>query len=205
MDVKKGGILLTGSLCAAPVSFYARAVATGALLIDHDERRLPLRHLHHRYRIDGPGGVQTLTIPLDHDTHTLQTPMRDVRISEHGNWRHKHWGALFSAYGRTPYFDYFADDLRQVLFGKQRFLVDFNAQLHAAIVDFLALPIVTHVWDGVLTETIIDKRACDIIDEAATKVRYYQMWAATRDGAFAPDLSILDLLMNVGREAQLLL
>ena len=56
--------VVMGSMCAASVRCYAVALKAGSLLIDLDERRLPLRHSHHRYRIDGPNGVQTLTVPL---------------------------------------------------------------------------------------------------------------------------------------------
>ena len=125
-----------GSMCAASVRCYAAAIKSGTLLVDLDECRLPLRHSHHRYRIDGPNGVQTLTVPLVGSTNNMMTPLKDVLISEHGDWRRLHWGALFSAYGRTPYFDYAADDLSRVIHGSQRYLHEFNRQLHEVIVEF---------------------------------------------------------------------
>lgn len=36
--------------------------------------------------------------------------MKDVRISDHGNWRHIHWNALVAAYRNSPFFEYYADD-----------------------------------------------------------------------------------------------
>ena len=137
-----------GSMCAASVRCYAAALKGGTLLVDLDERRLPLRHSHHRYRIDGPNGVQTLTVPLVGATNNMMTPLRDVLISEHGDWRRLHWGALFSAYGRSPYFDYVADDLSRVINGSQRYLHEFNAQMHSVIVDFMDLPLATHYLTG---------------------------------------------------------
>lgn len=38
--------------------------------------------------------------------------MKDVRISDHGNWRHIHWNALVAAYRNSPFFEYYADDFR---------------------------------------------------------------------------------------------
>ena len=35
--------------------------------------------------------------------------MKDVRISDHGNWRHIHWNALVAAYRNSPFFEYYAD------------------------------------------------------------------------------------------------
>ncbi len=197
--------VVMGSMCAASVRCYAVALQAGTLLVDLDERRLPLRHSHHRYRIDGPNGMQTLTVPLVGSTNNMATPLRDVLISEHGDWRRLHWGALYSAYGRSPYFDYVADDLARVIHGSQRYLHEFNRELHELIVDFMDLPLETR-YD---TASIgADDDVTDLRQRIAmkrpdalpiTNVPYYQMWATT--GGFKPDLSILDLMMTQGREA----
>ena len=193
-----------GSMCAASVRCYAAAVKAGTLLVDLDEKHLPLRHSHHRYRIDGPNGLQTLTVPLVGSTNNMATPLRDVLISEHGDWRRLHWGALYSAYGRSPYFDYVADDLSRVIHGTQRYLHEFNGQMHQVIVDFMDLPLTTSYMTGAEAPA---GAVLDLRGRIATKkpdalpidnVPYYQMWTG-RD-AFRADLSILDLMMNMGRE-----
>jgi len=196
--------VVMGSMCAASVRCYAVALKAGTLLVDLDETRLPLRHSHHRYRVDGPNGLQTLTVPLVGSTNNMMTPLRDVLISEHGDWRRLHWGALYSAYGRSPYFDYVADDLSRVINGTQRYLHDFNAQLHQVVIDFMDLPISTSYGVGDKgTDNVADLRGRIAMKKPDTlpiaNVPYYQMWTAGREG-FAPDLSILDLMMNTGRE-----
>lgn len=130
-----------GSMAAGSVRCYAAMLQAGKVIIDPDERRLPLRHSHHRYLVDGPNGTQRLTIALDRTTNAMPVRMRDVRISEHGNWRHLHWGALYSAYGKSPYFDYIADDLHSIIGGEQTSLLEFNTALQNLIIDFLDLPI----------------------------------------------------------------
>ncbi len=197
--------VIMGSMCAASVRCYAVALKAGRLLIDLDEKQLPLRHSHHRYRVDGPNGMQTLTVPLVGSTNNMMTPMRDVLISEHGDWRRLHWGALYSAYGRSPYFDYIADDLSRIINGTQRYLHELNAQLHQLVVDFMDLPLETHYLDGVGEEDMagaLDLRRRIAMKKADTlpiaNVPYYQMWTAT--SGFCPDMSILDLMMNMGRE-----
>ena len=201
-------VVVMGSMCAASVRCYAAALKAGTLLIDLDEKRLPLRHSHHRYRVDGPNGVQTLTVPLVGSTNNMMTPLRDVLISEHGDWRRLHWGALYSAYGRSPYFDYVADDLSRVIHGSQRYLHEFNAQLHQVVVDFMDLPIITSYGVGnSAAENVTDLRGRIAMKKPDTlpiaNVPYYQMWKGA-DG-FRPDLSILDLMMNMGREGILTL
>lgn len=194
----------------------------GTVIIDADERHLPLRHSHHRYCIDGPNGMQKLTVPLVGETDNMATPLREVRISEHGNWRRLHWGALYSAYGRTPYFDHIAPDLEAIIInGHQTHLLELNTQLQQLVVDFMDLPI-TFNAQGLLNAQcpsakhgrnsqfsipnsqlriedlrgkIEGKKGDDL---PIADVPYYQVWAM-RHG-FVPHLSILDLLMNEGRE-----
>ena len=198
--------VMMGSMCAASVRSYAAALQAGVLLVDLDERHLPLRHSHHRYIVDGPNGVQTLTVPLVGATTNMMTPLRDVLISEHGDWRRLHWGALYSAYGRSPYFDYVADDLSRVIHGSQRFLHEFNRQLHEVIVDFMDLPLSTRYMDQAgredVDDGVLDLRGRIAMKKADTlpiaDVPYYQMWPG-RDG-FKAGMSILDLMMNMGRE-----
>ena len=55
--------------------------------------------------------------------------MRDIRISDHGNWRHLHWNAIESAYNHTPFFEYYKDDFRPFYEKKYEFLADFNEEL----------------------------------------------------------------------------
>ncbi len=194
--------IITGSMAAGSVRYYAACVHAGRVAIDTAESRLPLRHSHHRYAIVGPNGVQQLTVPLVGDTNAMGIAMRDVRISEHASWRRLHWGALFSAYGRSPYFDYVAADLEPVIMGHQEWLLDYNEQLQQVITDFMDLPI-----EWVHTSDIDPASATDLRRATGGKKRdklpvqdvpYYQVWY-DRHG-FVPALSILDLMMNEGRE-----
>ncbi len=197
--------IVMGSTTAGSVRCYAAMLAAGRVYIDPLERHLPLRHSHHRYLVEGPNGVQKLTVALTAGTNAMPVPMQEVTISEHGNWRHLHWGALYSAYGKSPYFDYIAPDLKAVIDGGQRSLLELNTQLQQLIIDFLDLPI--HIVTTPITPAIL-AQSIDLRGRLGGKkpdglpianVPYYQLWA-TRFG-FQPGLSILDLLMNCGREA----
>ena len=53
-------------------------------------------------------GVQALTVPVEKSAACI----KEIRISDHGNWRHLHWNALQSAYGESPFFEYYQADIR---------------------------------------------------------------------------------------------
>ena len=64
-----------------------------------------------RCMIADANGPLALTIPTE-KTGEGKCLMRDIRISDHGNWRHQHWNALEAAYRHTPFFQYYEDDFR---------------------------------------------------------------------------------------------
>ena len=111
------------------------------------------------------------------------------------------YGALFSAYGRTPFFDYFADDLKQIYTDESiQTIASLNLTLHAAVIDFLDLDIETVVVDNKNDLAAFDAlNLRDGVLMEQTLEPYYQIWSSKF--GFQPNQSILDLLFNVGREA----
>ena len=56
-----------------------------------------------------------LTVPTV-KPHTVPTPhAADVEVSDHGSWWSEHLTAMESTYGRTPYFEFYIDDFRQII------------------------------------------------------------------------------------------
>ena len=200
--------LLTHSLYLAPLPLYAQLYAADTLLVDGDTPFVK-QTFRNRAIIATENGTQTLTIPV---VHQGRQAMRDVRISEHGNWRHLHWNALVSAYRKSPFFEYYADDFERFYRQKEGFLLDFNLQLHALVSELLGLEHTVHIIENSAVETeenqIEDIRAmaepgnlAEFCCDAA--VPYYQVFAL-RNG-FIPNLSIVDLLFNMGPEGLIVL
>ena len=123
-------------LYLAPIPLYAQLYKCNALIINADEPFVK-QTFRNRAVIATENGVQNLTIPVIHDGGRVS--MRDVRISEHGNWRHQHWNAMVSAYRKSPFFDYYADDFAHFYEERDGFLMDFNLRLHAVISELLGL------------------------------------------------------------------
>lgn len=168
-------------------------------------------------------GVQALTVPVeraeaavtaDGTTAQAKCMMKDVRISNHGNWRHLHWHALASAYGESPFFEYYADDLRPFFERQWTFLYDFNMEICAKMCELLGIePDISATTEYIPADdsslaSTADLR--DVIrpkhpqpDAGFTPKRYYQVYE--RKHGFIPNLSILDLLFNMGNESVLYL
>lgn len=174
----------------APVSHYRayhRADAVQLEVCDHFSKQT----LRNRCMIDSPSGPLALVVPVVRCEG--KQAMHDVRISEHGNWRHRHWVALESSYRQSPFFEYYADDFAPFYEKKWNFLADFNEDLMmlvATLLDIQKPTSRTTAYEGALLPTRCEEPA-----------PYYQVFAP-RHG-FLADLSIVDLLFNMGPEGVL--
>ena len=199
-------MVLSHPLYLAPVPLYVQLYATDALLVD-DVSPFVKQTYRSRAVIAAESGAQQLTIPVIHDGGRVA--MRDVRISEHGNWRHQHWNAIVSAYRKSPFFDYYADDFAHFYEEKDGFLLDFNLRLHAVVSELLGLERGVKFLSSAEVDAAV---AVDMRSVAEPKALvamqcacqpYYQVFAQ-RNG-FIPSLSIVDLLFNTGPEGLLVL
>ena len=146
-------------------------------------------------------GIQALTVPVVRGETSL---MKDIRISDHGNWRHLHWNALQSAYGESPFFDYYQDDIRPFYEQRWTYLLDFNEAIRARMCELI------DITPEVTLSKVFNAKANDDFREAINPKHpapdpdfiptpYYQVYQ--QKYGFLPNLSILDLLMNMGPES----
>ena len=202
---------LLSSTYFGPVQWYQKLCRHERVFV---ERYDSYRKQTYRNRcvIAAANGPQTLTVPVERQAGGQRLLTRDVRISDHGNWRHQHWHALMSAYSESPFFDYYADDLRPFFERRWEFLYDFNEAIRATLCELLDIhPDVQPTTHYVAAEgpmaaeeaTAIDLR--EAIDPKHPEPDpdfdprpYYQVFQA-RHG-FIPNLSVLDLLFNMGPE-----
>ncbi|MBR5149908.1 MAG: WbqC family protein [Bacteroidaceae bacterium] len=188
-------------LYLAPVAQYVRLYSADRLLLDVDSPYVKQTY-RNRAVIAAENGALALTVPV---VHNGVQPMRDVRISDHGNWRRMHWNAIASAYKKSPFFDYYADDFRPFYENKIEFLVDFNMQLHATVCELLGLdvPVVELSGDNGAMAEDIRSLAQPVDGSVLCCMPYYQVFE--RRNGFLPNMSIADLLFNMGPEGLIVL
>ena len=197
--------ILAHPLYLAPIPLYVQLYAADALLVD-DVSPFVKQTYRSRAVIATENGSQQLTIPVVHDGGKMT--MRDVRISEHGNWRHQHWNAIVSAYRKSPFFEYYADDFAHFYEERDGFLLDFNLRLHGVVSELLGLDRGVKFLSDEVADAAVDLRriaepkALEAFDGVMLQP-YYQVFAQ-RNG-FIPSLSIVDLLFNMGPEGLLVL
>lgn len=203
-------MLILPSAYLAPVQYYARLYAADGAVEDRGERYVKQTYRNRCY-IATPQGPQALIIPVERDGAS-HSPMRDVRLSDHGEWRRLHRTALVTAYESTPYFEYYADDILPLYERDFHYLVDFNDAFRNVVLNLLELerPITVSEEPHLAAQPgDFDQRPLSSPKPTAGKdpqfraVPYYQVFA-DRAG-FLPNLSIADLLFHMGPESRLVL
>ena len=134
-EARRGGGALLSTTYFGPVQWYQKLNRHRCIIEQHDN--FVKQTYRNRCVIASANGPQTLTVPIER-YDGMKCAMRDIRISDHGNWRHLHWQALVSAYGETPFFEYYADDIRP-FFEEHRwkYLLDFNLDITQTLCSLL--------------------------------------------------------------------
>ena len=126
-EARRGGGALLSTTYFGPVQWYQKLNRHHCIIEQHDN--FVKQTYRNRCVIASANGPQTLTVPIER-YDGMKCAMRDIRISDHGNWRHLHWQALVSAYGETPFFEYYADDIRPFFEERRwKYLLDFNLDI----------------------------------------------------------------------------
>lgn len=201
-DNRQTVVLSTAYL--APVQYFAK-LAQCRCLIEREEHYQKQTY-RNRCHIASPNGVLPLSIPVEKTADKCFT--RDIVISKHSDWQTLHWRAITTAYNSTPFFEYYEDDLRPFFEREWKFLFDFNNEIQQKILELLDIE--TEVGftqefrpdyaDAIDLRNAINPRH-PLADADFTVRPYYQVFE--QKFGFLPNLSIIDLLFNMGNEARL--
>lgn len=196
----------------APIQYYAKFLSAQHIFIEQQDNYIKQTY-RNRCNIVSANGEIPLSIPVEHSSKN-KTKMKDIRIADHGNWQHMHWNAIVSAYNSTPFFEYYQDDFYPFYHKNYDFLFDFNEELRILILNLLKidLPEIKYTdsyrtdfsEDEIdLRETIHPKKEWTDLDPSFRSVNYYQVFS--QKFGFTPNMSIIDLLFNMGNESQIIL
>lgn len=202
--------IILSSAYLAPVEYYTKLFSYDTVYVERFDSYMKQTY-RNRCVIASAGGVQALTIPTE-KAEGAKCLMKDIRISDHGNWRHVHWNAFVAAYKHSPFFDYYADEFHRFYETRYDFLYDFNMELCRWVCEQIDLqPVLIPTEDYIAVpegiadyrERIHPKKPYTEADTDFFPVPYYQVFDAKT--GFQPNLSVADLLFNMGPESLLVL
>lgn len=183
-----------------PVSWFAEFLKEGNEVVLEQYENFPKQTYRNRACIYGANGKLPLIIPIHHNG---KREMKDIEISYAENWQSLHWKSIKTAYQSSPYFEYYEYLLSKIYENSSKFLVEFNLNALEVIQEILKSQ-----KDFTLSEEYFKEPyekdfrnyfSAKKESEASSK-EYYQTFSDRK--GFLPDLSIIDLICNLGPESK---
>jgi len=163
----------------------------------------PKQTYRNRCKIATSSGVLNLTVPVNR-IYGNHTKTNEIRIDYAQNWQLLHWKSIVTAYSKSPYFLYYRDCFEPIFGLNSETLLELNFRIFTATLKALN----AKGLRTICTEEYMDGQ--DFLDlrnefhpkEKTNKFlcfelpRYIQTFEENH--GFIPDLSILDLIFNLG-------
>ncbi|HIA36387.1 MAG TPA: hypothetical protein EYN89_06515 [Flavobacteriales bacterium] len=196
------GVLLPHTYLG-PIQYYVLLAKNESVRIENHEHFIKQTY-RNRSVIYGANGRLNLIVPTVHEGE--RRAMKTVKISYHEGWQKLHWKSLESSYRSSPFFEYYEDDLAPLINKKHTYLIDLNMALLNFLLQELDIGVKLSFTDSYCEnmEGLSDQRSVFApsldTDKELNLERYQQVFESRHK--FIPNLSILDLLFNLGPAAK---
>lgn len=175
----------------------------GAAIIEQHET-FPKQTFRNRTTIATGNGLMMLNVPVSRPSGN-HTTTAEMVVSYHEPWNIRHWRAIASAYNAAPYFLYYKDELDEILMHRYDHLLHLNEALLHYLLKKLKITCQLEYSQTFIreTESYIDLRDSLTAkrDNPDNTYPHYSQVFENRHG-FLPNLSVIDLLFNLGPEAK---
>lgn len=183
-----------------PCVLQMAAMAQASSVVFELEDNYQKQTYRNRAYIAHSNGLMVLNTPIiKHKTTETYRKTKHIQTCSETPWQHHHFKSLESAYRSSPFYDFYIDDLQPLFTKPVNGLQEHNLKIFHTICEVLE-------WDINVTTTTEYQKNFDGMDlrdliNAKKKVmhsftNYTQVFDEAID--FLPNLSILDLLFNLG-------
>lgn len=184
--------------------FFAALIDKSKLILEADEF-FQKQTYRNRSHILSSQKVEVLTVPVLGANKKIK--IKDMQIDPAQNWSVKHWRSIQTCYGKSPFFEFFADEFSAVYQKQYQFLWDLNLDVLTICLKILQIKVeLTESvnYEKSLDNNVMDARSLinpknpDLSEPFFNAVPYYQSFGSN----FEASLSVIDLLMNEGANSK---
>ncbi len=182
------------------LEYFCALLHFDKLILEKNEHYIK-QSFRNRCYINTANGVEMLVVPLS-EKHG-KVPLKGIRIDYTKKWQNNHWRGIQSAYAKAPYFEYYSDELKQIIFSDYQLLIDLNHALLSFCLRSMNIErelSETVSYEKSVNEDFYDLRSAITPKEAYSARPYYKPapYYQVFGSAFAENLSFVDLLFSAG-------
>jgi len=185
------------------LEYFCALLPYQTIIIEKHEHFIK-QSFHNRCYILGPHKTERLVIPVRGGQSKIT--VGDIKIDNRQKWVNQHWRSIQSAYGKAPFFEYYADDFSNIFHSKEESLFNFNLSLLTLCLKVLGLqPLlqITEKFQEELAAGETDLR--NLISPKKTwqvnNIYHPSPYTQVFGNKFVENLSILDLIFCEGNQA----
>lgn len=185
------------------VEYFATWKAFDEVVFDVYEHYVKQSYRNRCY-ILGANGKLALTVPVKHTAPKM--PFHEVLTDNSVNWQRPMWKSILSAYGKSPFFEFYAQEFEEAVGRPVEKLVQLNLRILT-----LCLKCLNTNIKFSLSEKYLEAKGFDFTDlrskinpkrAAKGNSRYVPMPYTQNFGSeFVPNLSVLDLIFCQGPDS----
>lgn len=185
--------------------FYLPPISEFRKLIGKDEVQIslaqPFRKMsfHNRAIIASSNGLINLSVPVI-GGREVKGPIKEIRIDNSQPWQIRQWRTITSAYGRSPWFEFFGPSLEPFFEKQYEYLAEWNIDMLKWIINVAGMPVKLEILqnEGDLLKNQIKTSNYREVEFTEGLKPYTQVFQ-DRIG-FHANLSVIDLLFNEGKQ-----
>lgn len=198
-------MILLSTAYFPPISWMALAMKNEGIMIDLHET-YSKQSYRNRFQIATANGIMALSVPVKKPQGN-HTNSGNITLESSQNWQQVHWKSILAAYQSSPFFLYYKDDIEALFKSKYDSLHQMNIIIITKLASLIGFQIdIKYTEDFIpLNQSPEDYRFSihPKLKNNFTLAAYEQVF--DEKNGFYEDLSVLDLLFNLGPEALLYL
>lgn len=187
----------------APVSYFRLLAGYNEVYIELHENYLKQTY-RNRCQVYSSGGILQLSVPVVRGSFH-KVAIKELEIDYTREWQRLHLRALKAAYSSSAFYEFYIDEIAEVIERRHRFLVDLNMEVTGLLCEMVGIDPLIRMTDKFIPEyNDATDRRYDLTPKGTVRAvpeqqEYFQVFSP--EHGFIPDLSILDLLFNLGPES----
>jgi len=201
---KKSAVSLFSTAYFPPIQYFTYFLEAEKIIIEGHDNYIKQTY-RNRCKIYSPNGIQVLSVPVERGSfHKVN--ITSLKIDYSRPWQENHLRTMETSYNSSAFYEFYIDEIRDIILKNHKYLIQLNTEILEKMMSILGID-----DSFILSESYISniegyrdfrntihpkKDKHDFIDNLP---EYFQVFSIEK--GFIPNLSILDLIFNMGPES----